>query len=267
LVSPRRPWPRSASAAPVAIALLLSACGFSPLTHRLEVGQEPIVIFVAEGIDRHTDLFAVAAGGGAVAQVTFTPLVERHPRLSPSGDVVAFLRSRDTLPGTHANVILMNLLTGAEAAIALPQAAGEPVGLAWNDSATAVFVRTTSGVWRAPAPPLTGAATPIAAGDSAVADSALDTWLGSPRFARAINCAGSGLCIVGSRGDTTPLAPQGISVIPWGSDSVGWFEKGTIVVRPLGPGRSRRVLWTEAPENPREGSYSAGARTPPSDSP
>jgi hypothetical protein len=246
-----------------AFALLISGCGFSPLAHRIDVGQEPIVIFVGEGIDRHTDLFAVAAGGGAVAQVTFTPLLEQNPRITPAGDVVAFLRSRDTLPGTHRDVILMNLLTGGEVSVTLPQSAGEPVSLGWNDSATAIYIRTPRGIWRASTPPRIPVVVPVASGDSATADSILDTWLGTPRFARVINCAGPGLCIIGPRGDTTSLTSQGAGAIRWGSDSVGWFENGAMVVRPLGPGRSRRVLWTEAPEHARDGSYSAGPTAKP----
>ncbi len=109
-----RPTARDTTAAVIAVAVALSACSFSPLAHRINVGQEPFVIFVGDGIDHHTDLFAAPAGGGEVAQLTFTALVEQHPRLSPSGDVVAFIRMRDTLPGTHHDVVAMNLLTGGD---------------------------------------------------------------------------------------------------------------------------------------------------------
>ncbi len=110
----------------LAAVAFVSACSFSPINHRIKIGEESFIVFVGEGIDHNTDLFAVPANGGSVAQITFTPLVEKGPRLSPTGEVVAFLRMRDTIPGTPRNVVLMNLLSGGEAAVALPADAGAP---------------------------------------------------------------------------------------------------------------------------------------------
>jgi hypothetical protein len=245
-----------------AVTLLLSGCGFSPLSHHISVGSEPFVIFVGEGIDQHTDLFAVAAGGGGVFQVTFTPLIEKHPRLTPTGTVVGFLRMRDTLPGSHRDVVLMDLATGGEAILAMPPGSGQPVDLAWNDAGTTLYVRTDHGIWLSPAPPHPLSFTPLASAELAAADSSLDLWLGRPRFARVIGCAAAGLCIVGPKGDTTALAPTGVDPIRWGDDSVAWLENSALVVRSLGPGRLRRVTWQNAPLHPRDASYSAGAPQP-----
>ncbi|HEY3935573.1 MAG TPA: hypothetical protein VGL65_13260 [Gemmatimonadales bacterium] len=245
----------------IVAAAAFSACSFSPLAHRIDVGQEPFVIFVGEGIDHHTDLFAAPAGGGEVAQLTFTALIERHPRLSPSGDVVAFIRMRDTLPGTQHDVVAMNLLSGGEMTIALPAAAGQADDLAWSGD-TVLYVRTDHGVWRAAAPPAHGDATPVIAPDSARADSVLSVWLGQPRFARVVNCSTAGLCIIGPKGDTGLLAPQGRDAIRWGDDSVAWFEDGAVMVRSLGPGRERRVNWRSIPDHPRDGTYAPGPPPP-----
>jgi len=247
------------TAAAAAVTLLLSGCGLSPLSHHISVGSEPFVIFVGEGIDQHTDLFAVAAGGGGVFQVTFTPLIEEHPRLNPTGSIVAFLRMHDTLPATHRDIVLMDLATGAEALPVLPPGSGRPLDLAWNAAGTSLYVRTDHGVWQSPAPPRPSSFVPVAAAERPAADSSLDLWLGRPRFARVIGCAAGGLCIVGPKGDSTALAPAGAGPIRWGDDSVAWFENSAIVVRSLGPGRLRRVTWQNSPQHPRDASYAAGA--------
>ncbi|HEY4100671.1 MAG TPA: hypothetical protein VGM20_07320 [Gemmatimonadales bacterium] len=241
-----------------AMALLVAGCSFSPLAHRINVGQDPFVVFVGEGIDHHTDLFAAPAGGGEVAQVTFTALVERHPQLSSSGSVVAFIRMPDTLPGTPRDVIAMNLLSGGEATIKLPAAAGVPQDVAWSGDSV-LYISTDHGTWRAPAPPSDDPATRVVASDSARADTALALWLGQPRFTRVVDCATAGLCVIGPRGDTALLAPGGTDAMRWGGDSVAWFEGGAVMVRSLGPGRARRINWTSMPDHPRDGSYAPGA--------
>lgn len=223
------------------------------------MGEEPFIVFVGEGIDHHTDLFAVPAGGGSVAQVTFTSLIEKGPRLSPTGEAVAFLRMRDTLPDAHRDVVLMNLLGGGEATLSLPVDAGIPRAITWSRDGRTLYIRTDHGDWQATAPPLV---TAVPATETAGVDSTLDVWLGEPRFARVISCVGGGLCIVGPRSDTTTLAPLGRDPIRWGSDSVAWFQPGGIIVRSLGPGRERRVILTNGPEHPRDGSYAAGPVTP-----
>ena len=242
-----------------AAALLVSGCGFSPLSHHISVGDEPFVIFVGEGIDQHTDLFAVAAGGGGVFQVTFTPLIEQHPRLSPTGTIVAFLRMRDTLPRTQRDVVLMDLATGGDAVLALPPGSGRPLDVAWNAAGNSLYVRTDRGIWQSAVPASPSSFIPVAPADLATADSSLDLWVGRPRFARVIGCAAGGLCIVGPKGDTTALAPTGVDPVRWGDDSVAWFENAALAVRSLGPGRLRRISWQNPPQHPRDASYAAGA--------
>jgi hypothetical protein len=246
--------------AAIAAALVASGCSFSPLAHRIDVGNEPFVLFVGEGIDHHTDLFAIPAGGGAAAQVTFTPLIEAAPTLTPTGDVVAFLRMPDTLATSPRRVVMMNLLSGGEVEATLPANAGTPTALAWSSDASWLFIRTGNGLWRAPAPPRPVTPVQLSGADSAAADSALTLWLGRTRFARAVGCSGGGVCIIGPRNDTTPLAPTGHGAIRWGNDSVAWFEaNGEIMVRALGPGIARRLHWHDGPEHPRQASYAAGS--------
>jgi hypothetical protein len=245
------------------MALLLAACSFSPVSHRIKIGEEPFIVFTGEGIDNHTDLFAAAAGGTELSQVTFTALIERSPRLTQSGDVVAFLRMRDTMPATHREVVLMNLLSGGEFAIALPSMAGNPSALAWSPGDSLLIIRTDQGLWQAYAPPHAPDAAPVMPADSASADSALTLWLGQPRFARVVGCPGGGLCTVGPHGDTTALAPLGHDAIPWGSDSVAWFEANGLAIRSLGPGRERRLTWRNPPAHPRDGSYAPGPANSP----
>ncbi len=243
------------AAATIAAVALLSACSFSPLAHHIKIGEDPFVVFVAEGIDQHTDLFAVPANGGVVSQVTFTPMIERGPRLSPAGEVVAFIRMRDTLAGSPRDVVLMNLLSGGDKIVPLPAGAGQPQAVAWSDNGTKLYIRTDRALWQTVTPPAALNVVAVTPADAAPADSALDRWLGLPRFSRAIACATGGICVIGPKGDTALLAPLGHDAIRWGTDSVGWFEGDAIVVRSLGPGHERRVTWTDGPGHPRDGSY------------
>jgi hypothetical protein len=247
--------------AAIAAVALVSGCSFSPINHRVKVGEEPFIVFVGEGIDHNTDLFAVPAGGGSVAQVTFTPLVERSPRLSPDGEFVAFIRMRDTIRGAPRTVVLMNLLGGGEATLALPPDAGAPTMVGWSTDGHTLYIRTDHGDWQAASPPAATLVATVPIAESARVDSALDVWLGEPRFARVISCAAGGLCIVGPKGDTTALAPQGRDPMRWGTDSVAWFQENGMIVRSLGPGRERRVTWTNGPEHPRDATYAAGPNT------
>lgn len=243
------------------IALALgSACAFSPLAHRIKIGEEGFVVFVGEGIDHHTDLFAVPATGGEVAQVTFTSLVERGPRLSPTGEVVAFLRMRDTLPGTPRDVVMMNLLGGGDVEVPMPPDAGIARAVAWSDDAARLYIRTDRGLWQTSVPPAKVAVIPAI--DSAVADSALTLWLGLPRFTRVVPCTAGGLCVIGPAGDTGQLAPHGRDAMRWGNDSVGWFQDDGISVRSLGPGHDRLVKWHDGPANPRDGSFAPASALP-----
>jgi hypothetical protein len=241
-----------------------TACSFSPLAHRISVGHDPFVVIVGEGIDHHTDLFAIPADGGDAAQFTFTPLSESDPQLTPNGDVVAFLRSNDAMPATPRRVVLMNLLSGGELPISMPDSAGQPTALGWNDSASMLYIRTTRGLWQTGARPGATTVTRVAATDTARADTMLAVWLGAPRFARAIPCPGGGVCIIGPRGDTAAVAPDGHDPVRWGGDSVAWIDHGAFKVRSLGPGVGRKVTWSRGPDNPRQPTFARGvpATTP-----
>jgi hypothetical protein len=235
------------------LAIAVSGCGLSPIDHRIRLGEEPFVVFVAEGSDGNTDLFTTTTGGGHVYQLTFTRVIERAPALAGGGQMVAFLRFRDSLPGTPRDVVVMNLENGAEKIIPLPATAGLPRALGWGAGDRVVYIRTDSGFWQANVPPSGMAATAIPDPDVAIANQAIGAWLGQPPFAEAIACA-TGLCIVGRAHDTSTLNPTGHDPMRWGSDSVAWFEGNEIVVRPLGTGRARRIRLLEGPANAREGS-------------
>lgn len=236
-----------------AVGLLLGACSLSPLNRRIEVGEEPYAVFVAEGRDGWTDLFATLPGGGDPVRLTFTALVESRPRLTSRGDVVAFVRERRS--GGEADLVVMNLLNGAERVLEMPPEAGPIEALGWSDDDRAIYLRTAAGHWRISAPPAPATVALLGAADLPAADSALAILLGTPAFARATLCDSGGVCVVGPSGTATPLSEQGSGPFRWGRDSVAWFEDGAIVVRALGPGIPRRIEWTAELSNAREGSY------------
>jgi hypothetical protein len=228
------------------------ACGFSPISHRIKVGEEPYFVFVGEGVDGHTDLFTALPGGGTVYQLTFTPVPEALPRLAPGGGLVAFVRGDDTLPATLRHVVVMNLFDGNEGRADLDNGAGPVEALAWAGDGKALYARAGGVEWRIAVPP--ASAPPLRVTGAAV-DSALEVWLGNPPFARAISCPGGGVCVIGSRGDTATLADEGHDPMRWGGDSVAWIEGADVVVRPLGPGRARRIALDQPPGHMRQGSY------------
>ncbi len=232
---------------------LTVGCGLSPIDHRIKLGEEPFVVFVGEGSDRNTDLFTTTAGGGHVYQLTFTRVIERAPTLAGGGQLVAFLRFRDTLPGTPRAVVIMNLENGAEKIVPLPVSAGLALALGWGAGDRVVYIRTNAGLWQATIPPSGVTATAVPDADAMVANQAIGAWLGQPPFAEAVSCT-IGICIIGPRRDTTTLTTTGHDPMRWGGDSVAWFEGDEVVVRPLGTGRARRMTLLEAPAHPREGS-------------
>ncbi|MGH7581800.1 MAG: hypothetical protein ACREL5_01085, partial [Gemmatimonadales bacterium] len=185
---------------------------------------------------------------------TFTPQIETEPRLAPGGELVAFIRARDTLPVTPRLVVLMDLIAGTEFPVKLPAAAGRPLTIAWSGD-SALDIRAQRGIWRARALGH-GTPVPVTGTDSVAADSTLALWLGKPRFAQVIRCAGGGVCVRTIKGDTGELAPQGRDAFAWGRDSVAWFEGNDLYVRSFGPGLPRRVPLDHPPAHPRDGSYS-----------
>lgn len=239
-------------ALPLAVSLV-AGCGLSPIDHRIKLGEEPFVVFVGEGNDHNTDLFTTTTSGGHVYQLTFTRVIEEAPALANGGGMVAFLRMRDTMPGTRRDVVIMNLENGAEKVIPFPDSAGLARSLGWGAGDGIVYVRTDRGLWQAGIPSTGDAATAVPDADTLVASQVMGAWLGQPPFAEAIPCP-AGICIVGPRHDTTSLSATGHDPMRWGRDSVAWFEGQEIIVRSLGAGRARRVVLKDAPMNARQGS-------------
>lgn len=227
--------------------------------NRLAVGEEAIVIFVAEAGDGSTDLFAVAAEGGAVHQLTYNRPVESHPALSPDGGAVAFLRRPLRGDSTSDVVTVMNLLNAAERQVPLPKEAGVVQRVAWTPGGEALVVGTTTGPWRVAAPPARPAPRRLEGSEAARADTLLMVGLGSPVFAVVRDCEGDGLCVHTVGGEIEPLTERGIGAFRWGADSVAWFEQERIEIRPLGPGMSRQLIWSRVPRNPRQATYAPGS--------
>ncbi|TFG50583.1 MAG: hypothetical protein E4H38_03320, partial [Gemmatimonadales bacterium] len=113
--------------------VLLAACRgtLSPLSNKVEIGQESYIVFAADGEDGVGDLFASSPGGGTAWQITFGRVDERLPALSPDGVMLAFDRGR--LPGdtTTRSVVVMNLLNGAERQVVAPGVL-RPSAIAWS---------------------------------------------------------------------------------------------------------------------------------------
>lgn len=243
----RRPW--------ILALALLAGCNLSPLQNRIEVGEDAFVAFVAEGADGSTDIFAGLPAGGEVSRITFTPVEESHPALTPSGDMIAFLRHPPPTAMATPRLVVMNLLNGAEREIETTATAGPVEALRWNADQTALLMRSAGVTWRIPFPVSAGAPVRLDGADRAAADSALDVLLGSPAFARALPCDGGGVCVIGPTGVPTVVSAGGAHPFRWGTDSLAWFEDGSVVVRPFGPGAPRTITWQDAPAEMRMGSY------------
>lgn len=237
----------------IMLALTLSACSLSPLHRKIKIGQEPFVVFVATGSDGKVDLFASAPTGGNPVRLTFTAMPEAMPRLTSRGEMVAFIRER--LQGNGHDLVVMNLLSGAERLLELPAEVGVVTALGWNRDETALYLRGPSARWRVSAPPAPIEIALLDATASAEADSALMTVLGRPAFARAEPCAGGGVCVIGPSGTPTQVSPTGAAPFRWGSDSLAWFDDEVIVIRSLGPGTPRRLSWAAGVRELHEGSY------------
>jgi hypothetical protein len=230
----------------------LVACGgtVSPLRRHAVVGRDAYVIFTADGPDGVGDLFGVRADGGRVFQITFTPVREARPALSPDGSLVAFLRARgrgDSLAGTPW---VMNLHSGAERRLDLP-AGAQAEAIGWGREGRTVYARSGRFVYELPAPPQAGDARAVPPDELHRADSTLGVFVGEPPFARVFAC-GEALCAAADGRTPVSIADRGRDPARWGADSVGYLAGDELVVRPNGPGRARRVAWDRPPPNPRE---------------
>ncbi len=232
----------------------LTGCGtLPPLRGKIDVGREAYAVFVG-GSGVSGDLYAVRADGGPVFPLTYTPVAELAPSLSPNGADLAFLRSqslRDTIPAT---VWVMNLLNGSERELELPQGAGTPERVGWSEDGAVIIVRTGQGLYRFDAPPAKPDARPVPPSDSAVADSNLAVLLGDPVFARVVLCKRtSDLCLITRRGAPGILAQAARDPVRWGTDSVAFLVGENILqIRPLAKGRPRALNWSDVPVRPRQ---------------
>jgi hypothetical protein len=231
--------------------LALAACtGLSPLRGRAVVGRDAYIIFVADGPGGEADLYGVRADGGPVFQITYTSVTESGPALSPDGGAVAFLRARtvgDSVPGA---VWVLNLLSGAERQLPLPPDAGRPDRVGWSRDGGTLYVRADTVRYALRVPPAASAARVVARPELPAADSSFDVLLGDPPFGRAVTC-GPGLCVQADTGAPAPFAENARAPARWGRDSVAFLAGGDLIVRPVGPGRGRRVEWSEVPAKPR----------------
>ncbi|HEX5633924.1 MAG TPA: hypothetical protein VFX50_11885 [Gemmatimonadales bacterium] len=229
------------------------------MRHRIEAGRDAYVVVVADAPDGRGDLWAVHAGGGEAVQLTFSLPAESGPRLSPHGDVVAFLRARNAADTVHRRVWLLNLLSGAERELVLPEEAGVPLAVAWGPEGRVLVIRTTAALWLVNAPPAQPDPQRLVGADVVRADSAFGVFVGSPPFARVVPCDGApGICSVDASGQAAVISPEGREPVAWGPDSVAWLEGDEIVVRPAGPGRARRAKLPARLDNVREGTAFLG---------
>ena len=226
----------------VSLLTTLTACAVTPLSRRIQVGEEPFVIGVGEGSDSMTDLFAAPAGGGAFVRLTFTRAEERLPRLSPEGTAVAFVRREGRAPNPRWALVVLDLLTTAERRAPLP-AGTEAVRTGWaRDGSAVVF----AGEYFTLAPER-DSLIPVSLAQRPAADSATRELLGDPPAAMVGECAAGELCITAANGDVSRLGPGDSGAIRWGADSLGYFTSRGFEVRPLSAGSSRRPDWSGKP--------------------
>ncbi len=240
-----------------ACLLLLAGCRgtLSPLSNKLKVGQESYLVFVADGEEGRGDLFAAPPASGNTFQVTFTRLDERAPALSPDGTTVTFLRSREATDTAGVSLVFLNLINGAERRVAAPPGVD---ALRWSPDGNSVLARSGAGLFRTTAPPQPLVVEPVPDSERPGADSLFRVLLGEPPLGEARPCAnGAGVCAWLASGDTLQLSAAGSQPLAWGSDSVGYFEDGALVVRPLAGGRTRSIRWG-AVAHPRQPSWFPG---------
>lgn len=229
----------------------------TPIDRHIDVGVDPFLIFVAEGRDGVTDLFAATPAGGTAWQLTFSRPPERLPRLGPDGTTLAFLRE---LPGGDAELVIMNLLNGAERTTLVPDESRPVTAIGWDGDGSRIFLRGARQVIATPAPPARLTLTPVDQAERALADSALAVLIGDPPLARVVDCeagdvlarTGRTLCTEDVDGMQHLLVAGAEDPFRWGTDSMAWRSGSAVVVRPLAGGRSRQIEWTAPPTGVRE---------------
>jgi hypothetical protein len=211
------------------------------------------VVFVAGTGTAGGDLYAVGTDGGAAVQITFTTVGEMLPTLSPDGGTVAFFRGASLRDSTPGSLWVMDLRTGADRELSLPKGAGIPRQIGWARDDSSLVVRTDSNFYRVDPPPGPVSVTVVSAAARAVAESTVSILLGSPVFARVVSCDEPGaLCVKADTGTPGLLARGARDPLRWGPDSVAFLIGDQLEIRPLGPGRARRLLWSSFPGHPRQ---------------
>ena len=243
------------------LTLLLAACDptLPPLRGQMEIGSDAYAVFVG-GSGSNSDLYAIRPDGGQPVAITFTNVAELRPALSPDGGALAFLRGASLRDSTPSSVWVMNLLSGSERELVLPQGAGRPAQVGWEPARTSLILRAEDGLYRVNAPPLPPAPRAVPAQEGPRAESTLAVLLGNPVFATVVPCqTPNDLCV--SAGGTPGLLARGArDPARWGDDSVAFFVGDELEIRPLAKGRPRRLAWTRAPESPRQVTFFPGKR-------
>jgi hypothetical protein len=225
-----------------------------------EVGRDAYAVFVG-GSGLSSDLYAVRDDGGPAIPLTYTPVAELDPAVSPNGGMVAFLRARSLSDSTPATVWVLNLLSGADRELELPKGAGAPLQLGWTQDGTSIIVRAERGLYRLSASSSHVASGPVLEAERALAESSLAVLLGDPVFARVVPCQTAGeLCVKADSGAPGFLARGAEQALRWGPDSVALLIGQRLDIRPLGPGRPRRLAWSRLPEHPRQVTFFPGRR-------
>jgi hypothetical protein len=231
-----------------------------PLRGKAEVGRDAYAVFVG-GNNVSSDLYAVRGDGGSPIPLTYTPVAELAPALAPDGGTVAFLRARSLRDSTPATIWLLNLLSGADRELRLPRNAGPPRRVGWSRDGRSLVVRADGGLYRIEVPPEKPEPRLVPPAERAAAESSLGVLLGDPAFARVVPCKVPGeLCVLGDTGGSGFLARGARQAVRWGPDSVALLIGERVEIRPLGPGRPRRLSWSQLPENPREMTFFEGKR-------
>ena len=243
----------------VAAAVLLAGCVVTPLSNRIDVGEEAFVVVVGEGADGNTDLFAAPAEGGVFRQLTYTRVAEDLPRLGPTGTKLAFVRRSAAAEAATTTAIVMDLKTGLETEGVIPTPPAGLVRLGWSAGGDTVVATGADGVWiAAAAKPLVWTA--VATDDRARWESLVRERVGDPEFGTVTAClSGVGLCVMSDGGEETRLADGAIDGRRWGPSAVGYLLDGVIQVRPLGAGRLRQPTWTSMPTNLRKPTHHPGS--------
>lgn len=237
--------------------LLLTGCAVTPLSNRIQVGEEAFVIGIGEGSDSMTDLYAAPAAGGTFVRLTFTRAEERLPRLSPQGTAVAFVRRDGAQDAAPWSLVVLDLRTTVERSAPLPAGALPATRIGWSPDGRAAIV-LAGGYFTLSAAAGHDSLIPVPPEATFAADSMTRELLGDPPAAMVRDCPGGGLCIVAAHGDTSALDPDATDAIRWGTDSVAYRTSRGFTVRPLAGGSSRWPDWSGAPSRLRNLTYHPG---------